>query len=204
MIHGVQVAQKEDGACPAGVVFDHIEVVGDTRVLLDSSKAVYAECPFTLSNSRIHEVGTGVRITGGATIVRNYISANHSIPGSGSHRAGIGLNGGSGNVVTKNTIDCSGTGCSGAMVMYGDFAQVRDVLIEGNLFNTTGSYCTYAGSLESMNYPRSKDVRYLSNFFGRKYSANCGQYGPVYGRDDSASGFVWKDNVWADTGEQIP
>jgi len=90
------------------------------------------------------------------------------------------------------------------MVMYGDFAQVRDVLIEGNLFNTTWSYCTYAGSLESMNYPQSKDVRYLGNLFGRKYSANCGQYGPVSGRDDSASGFVWKDNVWADTREQIP
>jgi hypothetical protein len=84
-------------------------VVGDTRVLLDSSKAVYAECPFTLSNSSIHEVGTGVRITDGATIVRNYISANHSIPESWSHIAGIGLNGGSGNVVTRNTIDCSGT-----------------------------------------------------------------------------------------------
>lgn len=202
--YALQVDTKKDGTCPTGVMLEYVEVVGHTEGLPDNAKAVYGECPFTLRNSTIHNVGTGARITNGTTIEGNYIHANHSVPGSGSHRSGIGLNGGSGNVIDGNSIDCEGPGCSGALVLYGDFAQVRDVLIQGNLFNTTGSYCTYAGSLESKQFPVSSDVRYIGNHFGRKYSDKCGQYGPVAGNDSSAPGYVWRGNVWADTRAELP
>lgn len=201
--YAIHVTHKADGTCPTGVVIDHVEVVGDTEVLADNAKAVYGECPFTLSNSSVHEVGSAVRITSGATLLDNYIHANHSVAGSDAHRSGVGLNGGSGNVIAGNSIDCEGSGCSGALVMYGSLAQVRDILIEGNLFNTSGSYCTYAGSVDSKDFPQSRDVRYIGNLFGRKYHEQCGRYGPVSGSDASAPGFVWRDNVWADTGAEV-
>jgi hypothetical protein len=201
--YALEVDTKKDGTCPTGVVLEHIEIVGDTDGLPDNAKAVYGACPFTLRNSNIHDVGSGVRITNGARIEGNYIHANHWIPGSGSHRSGVGLNGGSDNVIIGNSIDCEGEGCSGALVLYGDFAQVRDVLIQGNLLNTTGSYCTYAGSLESKKFPQASDVHYIGNAFGRKYSSKCGRFGPVAGNDSTAPGYIWRDNFWADTGEPL-
>lgn len=202
--YAIHVATKKDGRCPTGVLIHHVEVVGATDGLPDNAKAVYGACPFTLRNSTIHDVGSGIRITNGATIEGNYIYANHSVPGSGSHRSGLGLNGGSSNVIVGNSIDCEGTGCSGALVLYGDFAPVQDVLVKGNLFNTTGSYCTYAGSLGSKKFPQANGVRYVGNFFGRKYSPSCGRYGPVAGRDSTAPGYVWRDNVWMDTDAELP
>jgi hypothetical protein len=202
-VYALEITEKDDGSCPSNVVLEHVAVVGDTAVLPDNAKAVYGTCPFVLRHSRITDVGTGIRITSGATIEGNYVVASHAVPGSGSHRSGLGLNGGSGNVVTGNTIECAGEGCSGALVMYGDFEQVRDVLVERNLLNTTGSYCAYAGSSESKEFPLSQDVRFIDNSFGRAHHETCGRFGPVAGRHPDSAGFVWEGNVWADTGAEL-
>lgn len=202
--YALQIAEKSNGSCPENVVIEHIEIVGDTSVLNDDAKSVYGECPYTLRGSRIYDVGTGVRIVHGSRIEGNFIRANFYTPGSGTHRSGLGLNGGADHVIAGNTIECDGPGCSGALVMYGDFAQVQNVLIEHNLFNTTGSYCTYAGSLDSKPHPVASNVRYIDNHFGRKFFDTCGRYGPVAGRDSNGgTGFVWEGNVWADTGEPV-
>lgn len=202
--YALHIDQKSNGSCPKNVVIEHIEIVGDTSVLVDTAKTVYAECPFTLRDSRIYDVGNGVRITNGARVVGNYILNNHFVPGSDSHRGGVALNGGHDNEIVGNTIACEGTGCSGALVMYGDFAPVSDILIEENLLNTTGSYCTYGGSLDSKEYPDATNVRYIDNHFGREYFDTCGRYGPKAGWDGSNEGNVWSGNVWHDTGEEIP
>ncbi|RIQ25269.1 hypothetical protein DY240_11215 [Jiangella rhizosphaerae] len=202
--YALHITEKADGQCPSNVVIEHIEIVGDTDVLADDAKTVYGACPFTLRNSRIYDVGSAIRITNGATIEGNYIHANYYQEGSGTHRSGIGLNGGADHVIANNTIECEGPGCSGAFVMYGDFAQVRNVLVEHNLFNTTGSYCTYAGSLDTKEFPVAENVRYIDNQFGRKYFDTCGRYGPVAGRDsDGGPGFIWENNTWADSGESV-
>lgn len=202
--YALQIAEKSNGECPENVVIEHIEIVGDTDVLADDAKTVYGACPFTLRGSRIYDVGTAVRFVNGTRIEGNFVRANFYTPGSGTHRSGLGLNGGHDNVISGNTIECEGTGCSGAFVMYGDFAQVRDVLVEHNLFNTTGSYCTYAGSLDSKPHPVAENVRYIGNHFGRKFFPTCGRYGPAAGRDSNGGpGFVWENNVWADTGESV-
>lgn len=201
--YGLHVAKKNDDTCPQNVVFENVEVSG-TDDLDDESIAVYSPCPFTLRDSRIFDVGSAVRITNGTVIENNFILANHILPGSDSHRSAIGLNGGRDHVIVNNNIDCDGKGCSGALVMYGDFAPVENVLIEHNLFNSTGSYCTYAGSLDSKPHPVATDVRYIDNEFGRKYFPTCGRYGPVAGRDsDGGHDFVWENNTWADTGEPV-
>lgn len=202
--YALQVSSSRDGTCPTGVLVEHIEIIGETDGLPDNAKAVYGSCPFTLRNSRILDVGSGIRITSGARIERNFIHANHSVPGSGSHRSGVGLNGGSDNVILGNSIECEGEGCSAALALYGDFAQVENVLVQDNLFNTTGSYCTYAGSLKSKAFPQASGVQYVGNVFGRKHHDGCGRYGPVAGNDSTATGHVWRDNVWQDTGLELP
>jgi hypothetical protein len=202
--YALHIAEKSNGQCPSNVVIEFSEIAGDPDVLADNAKTVYGACPFTLRDSRIYDVGSAVRITNGATIEGNFIRANFYQEGSGTHRSGIGLNGGSDNTIVGNTIECEGPGCSGAFVMYGDFAPVRNILVENNLFNTTGSYCTYAGSLDTKPHPVAENVRYVGNQFGRKFFDTCGRYGPVAGRDSQGGqGFVWENNTWADTGEPV-
>ncbi|WP_053208016.1 right-handed parallel beta-helix repeat-containing protein [Jiangella muralis] len=199
--YGLHIAKKNDGTCPQNVVIEYVEVTG-TSQLDDESIAVYSPCPYTLRNSSVHEVGSAVRITNGTVITGNYIHANHYIPNSGAHRSAIGLNGGGDHTITNNTVDCEGPGCSGALVMYGDFSPVENVLIEHNLLNTTGSYCTYGGSVDSKKYPTASNVRYVDNQFGRKYSSECGKYGPLTAWN-GGNGNEWSGNVWADTGQPV-
>lgn len=198
------ISPRSDGICPSDVLVENIEVVGDIEVLAPGTKAVYGECPFTLRSSRIHHVATGVRITNDTVIEGNYILADFWESGDDAHRSGVGLNGGSHNVIRGNTITCEGPGCSGALVIYGDFARPVDILVERNVLSTTGSYCTYAGSSDSKEFPVAKDVRYIGNTFSREYFPTCGRYGPAAGRDSGGGpGFVWQDNVWLDTGEEV-
>jgi hypothetical protein len=198
------IATKDDGSCPENVVIENIEIVGDTSVLIDKAKSVYGRCPFTLRDSRIYDVGNGVQLTSGARVEGNFILNNHFVPDSGSHRAGVALNGGTNNVIVGNTIACEGTGCSGGLVMYGDFGPVQNILIQGNLINTTGSYCTYGGSLPSKEYPKGTYIRYIGNHFGREYFPECGRYGVRSGWNGDYEGNEWRNNVWHDTGEVIP
>jgi hypothetical protein len=114
-----------------------------------------------------------------------------------AHQTAVSTHGGSNNKVVHNNLSCTSGGCSAALSLYGDFGQVDDVLIEANLFNTTGSYCTYAGSIRSKPYPNGTNIRYLNNRFGKVYHPQCGIYGPVASWAYN-SGNVWSGNGWAD------
>ncbi|PSL04737.1 hypothetical protein CLV30_105204 [Haloactinopolyspora alba] len=199
--YGIHVAEKDDGTCPENVLIDHVEVSGTDELDVEAI-AVYSPCPYVLRDSRIVNVGSAIRITSGATIEHNYIVADLTESGSEAHRSAIGSNGGHDNRIVGNTIECVGAGCSGALVLYGSFSPVENVLVQANLLNTTGSYCTYAGSLESKEYPLAEGVRYIDNRFGRKHFDTCGRYGPVAGASE-VNGNVWEGNVWDDTGEPI-
>ncbi len=202
--YALLIEADPDGTCPTGVIVQNIEVVGDPAILDDQAKAVYAPCPFTLEDSRIYGVGSAVRLTSGSVIRGNYILADLSNEGSDSHRSAIGINGGSHNVIEGNTVTCDGPGCSGAFVMYGSNSRITDTLVTRNLFNTTGSYCTYAGSLDSKPFPTALDVRYIENVFGQEFFDTCGRYGPVAGLNSGGGpGFIWEGNTWEDTGDDV-
>ncbi|MGI5950233.1 MAG: hypothetical protein ACOX61_00070 [Brooklawnia sp.] len=202
--YAVLIAHKDDGQCPASVVVENIEVIGDREVLAPGTKAVYGRCPFTLRSSIVHHAASGVRITDNTTIENNDILADHWVAGDDAHRSGIGLNGGAHNVIRGNTIVCEGEGCSAALSMYGDFAQVDDVLVEGNTLATNGSYCVYGGSLTSKPYPVAQDVRIINNTFSRQFFPTCGRYGPVAGvTSGGGPGFMWEGNTWDDTGGEV-
>lgn len=118
-----------------------------------------------------------------------------------SHMEAILSNGGNNYQVIHNNLECVGGddqgGCSAALAMFGDFGPIDNALVQYNLFNTSGSYCTYAGSAAGKPYPNGTNVRYLNNYFGKKYNPQCGLYGPATAWAFNA-GNVWSDNVWAD------
>jgi hypothetical protein len=165
---------------------------------------------FTVTDSRIN-AGTGmvtalssrnftatrVHITGGNRSVNCWMDCKveasyvhgQAIPNGTTHQSGIRL--GARSTLLGNTIACDAPdvppdgGCSAAISGYGDFAQVKDVLVQANLVKaTTGGFCAYGGSSSSKPYPRADNVRFIGNTFERRTSSErtpptCGYYGTV-------------------------
>lgn len=156
---------------------------------------------YTCVRCNVHNTGRGANFRNNVRIEDSYF--HDFVYVSGAHQSAIGSNGGSNNTILHNNIQCNGvggSGCSGALVMYGDFDPVDNILVQNNLFNTDGSYCTYAGSAgvaSGKPYPHGTNVRYVDNRFGKKYYSGCGDNGPVAAWENN-SGNVWSGNAWAD------
>jgi hypothetical protein len=150
---------------------------------------------YTCIRCHIHSTGRGANLDRNVRIEDSYLHG--FVYTDGVHQTAIGSNGGSGFTIVHNNLECSTEGCSAALSLYGDFFPIEDALIQHNLFNTTGSFCTYAGSVEGKPFPVGTGIRYLDNRFGSKYHPQCGIYGPVtsWGQHE---GNVWRGNVWQD------
>lgn len=168
-----------------GLVLVDVEIDAggrDDRVALGTSN-------FTCIRCHIHGIGRSSNLVSNVHIESSYVT-------------GIGSNGGSGFTIVHNSITCSG--CSAALWLWTDFAPIDDVLVERNLFNTTGSYCTYAGTDQDSEHPPATNVRYLDNRFGTDLEPDCGRHGPVTSWGDGG-GNQWQGNEWADgSGPVIP
>lgn len=174
-----------------------VEIDGTGRVdpASQDGQLAIGSSDYTCIRCHIHGTGRGANLTHNVRIEDSYL---HGFPYmNGKHMTAIGSNGGANHVIRHNNLECDVSGCSAALSFYGDFAQVEDVLVENNLLNTTGSYCTYAGSVESKEYPVGTNIRYLNNRFGKKFMPDCGRYGPVSSWS-SGNGNVWEGNAWAD------
>lgn len=150
---------------------------------------------FTCVRCDIHGSGRGVNAQDSAVVKDSWMHDFSYV--NGAHQSGVGSNGGSGVQLIHNTISCRSDGCSGAQVMYGDFNPVNDVLVQDNKFDTTGSYCVYAGSAAGKPYPNGTNIRYLNNTFVKGSTGHCGIYGPVAAWAANA-GNVWTGNVYDD------
>lgn len=156
---------------------------------------------YTCIRCHVHNTGRGANFRNNVRIEDSYF--HDFVYVDGAHQSAIGSNGGSNNTILHNNIECNGvggSGCSGALVMYGDFDPIDNILVQNNLFNTDGSYCTYAGSTgvsSGKPFPHGTNVRYIDNRFGKKYYSTCGDAGPVAAWEYN-SGNVWSGNSWAD------
>jgi hypothetical protein len=156
---------------------------------------------FTARRVNIYGTKNGFRIFTNTTIEYSYMHDFYTEPGD--HQSGIGSNGGSNFVIRGNNIECGTiSGCSANLVLYGDFSQIDNVLVENNLFNG-GIMGTHAGSVAGKPYPLATNVRYLNNQFGRKYYPNCGYYGPVASWNGSGAGNQWSGNVYQGTNTPV-
>lgn len=143
----------------------------------------------------IHSSGRGANLDRNVRIEDSYLHG--FVYTDGVHQTAIGSNGGSGFSIIHNHLECSTDGCSAALSLYGDFFPIEDVLIQRNLFNTTGSFCTYAGSVPGKPFPTGTGIRYLDNRFGKKFHSGCGIYGPVTSWEQH-QGNQWQGNQWQD------
>lgn len=155
---------------------------------------------YTCIRCDIHNTGRGVSMGSNVRIEDSYL--HDWIYVQDAHQTAAGSNGGSRMRLIHNTLICNSAGCSAALSFYGDFSSINDVLVQNNLLNTTGSYCTYAGSVDGKPFPVGTNIRYIDNRFGKLYHPRCGIYGPVAAYEQRA-GNVWRGNAWYDGSGEV-
>lgn len=195
--------QALNGIAPTNVLIEYVEIAGQPGMSLGPPAIYSANGNWTARYCNIHNVGSGPRLANNCTIEYSWMH-DTATTNPTEHKSGIGLNGGAHNVIRGNVIECSAAGCSAALALYGSYAPVDDILVEGNRFNTTGSYGVYGGSVSSKQYPHGTNIRFINNRFGRKFNPDCGMYGPIASWEVNGVGNQWIGNVWDDTGALIP
>lgn len=170
-----------------------VEIDGGQRVVEGRSAAIGND-DYTCIRCHVHGSERGANLGRNVHIEDSYLHGWFENPGA--HQTAIGSNGGGGYTILHNQLECHTTdGCSAALSLYEDFEPIEDVLIQHNLFNTSGGYCTYAGQ-------DGTNIRYLDNIFGTKYHPRCGEYGPVTDYRPN-QGNVWRGNQYPD-GSDVP
>lgn len=174
-----------------------VEIDGGGRVV-DGRTAAIGNDDYTCIRCDMHGSERGANMGSNVHIEDSYMHGFLHVPGS--HQSAVGTNGGTNLTLIHNNLDCESAGdaCSAALALYPDFEPVDDVLVQHNLFNTNGGYCTYGGFDEGTN------IRYIDNIFGDKYHPQCGIWGPVAAFYASAEGNEWRGNVFADGSEVEP
>lgn len=171
-----------------------VEIDGGGKVDPNGEAAIGND-DYTCIRCHIHGTGRGANMRKNVHIEDSYLHGWVYV--NGAHQTAIGSNGGSNYKVIHNNLVCDSDGCSAALSLYGDFEPINNALIERNLFNTNGGYCTYGGSTSAKPFPIGTNIRYVNNLFGKKFGPKCGYYGPVATFEFHA-GNVWSGNAWQD------
>lgn len=173
----------------------------------------------TIVRSNIHGGQHNVHCSGGCTIEDSWLHGQYVygvIPNE-SHNNAFISNGGSNMTITGSTVSCdspangTGGGCSGDVSLFGDFAPVTDVTLDGNLFTASVDtpYCLYGGYQADKTFGLdTENIVVTNNTFQRGSNSLCGAHGPVtnFVLDSTglpAPGNVWTNNKW-DDGSILP
>ncbi|MEU5940848.1 DUF4082 domain-containing protein [Micromonospora sp. NPDC047548] len=178
-----------------GLTLVDVEVDGGREP--DFNQSAIGNSNYSCTRCDIHSTGRGVNMGSNVTIRDSYI--HDFVYSEGAHQTAVGAHGGDNYTIVHNNLQCNSNnyGCSAALSFYGDDSQINGALVQNNLFNTDGGYCTYAGSLNGKPYPHGINIRYLDNRFGKKFNPRCGGYGPVASYEQNP-GNVWRGNAWQD------
>lgn len=171
-----------------------------------ASKAAIGGHNFSCTRCNVHHTGTGIHFGDNSVVRDSYTHDFNYTPEAHGSGVAAGQGTGSNAKIIHNNIQCNRlagqpTICSSALSIYPETNQqggtVHNVLVEKNLFNTTGAYCVYAGGLPATN------IDFIDNHFGKKFTKNCAGYGPV--ASYQSAGGKWINNVWADgSGPVVP
>jgi hypothetical protein len=187
-----------------GLVIDHVEVdVSGVPIGQSQKYAVQSFWDTTIRNLRAHGMSQGWAFSGRSSIVDSYI---YGIRTEGEHSEAILSNGdptpmAGDTVIARNWLDAdeSNTGrfVSGALCLYGDFGQIKNITIEGNHLTGAG-YLLYAGAVSGKPYPMPSNVTVTNNTFDPR------GFGAVYPSTlDATSTANWANNRLID-GTLIP
>ncbi len=156
-----------------------------------------------LTRVYVHGTQRGIQ-TGNGTVVQDSY-ADDFLNDSSNHATAVMALGGTSHVhLTNNTFGCGTGECSAAMSVYpqNDFGGPNDDwTISGNLFNG-GSYCVYLGYSPADGESPNTNMRMTNNYFGTKYDAECGVFGPVGSWGGSPTD-VWRGNTWYAPGSPV-
>lgn len=193
-VHGTISAHWSNNLDFKNLVLIDVEVEEATN--MNPDRAAIGGHNFSCLRCDVHHTGTGIHVGNNATVTDSW--THDFIMTPGAHGAGMGEGQGHGNnsKIIHNNIECNRLPgqeqvCSSALSLY-DEPTLDNVLVQNNLFNTVGGYCTYGGGADGTN------IRYIDNRFGKKYHSGCGQYGPVAAFFAGSKGNVWSGNAWQD------
>ena len=182
----------------SGILIEDVEVDGLRQ---DAFTAGIGGSGFTCRRCDVHDVGQGINMGRDVLVEDSYVHDLHYA--DDSHNAAVSSNGGGGYVVRGNRLEIPPSpGASAALALYGDFAAIEDVLVEGNRFDG-GSYCVYGGSVDGKPFPHGRAIRFLDNVFGDTFHEDCGVHGPYIAFDHAAPGNEWRGNRLAATGQLL-
>ncbi|MEH1125121.1 hypothetical protein [Micromonospora sp. CPCC 206061] len=194
LVQGKVTATYKTDWSLVGLKLIDVEIDGGGKVDPNGEAAIGND-DYTCIRCHIHGTGRGANMRNNVHIEDSYLHGWVYV--DGAHQTAIGSNGGSNYKVIHNNLICDSDGCSAALSLYGDFEPINNALIERNLLNTDGGYCTYGGSTSAKPYPIGTNIRYINNLFGKKYGPKCGYYGPV-ATFEFHDGNVWSGNAWQD------
>jgi len=163
--------------------------------------------------TRIHTHGgiRGVWCEYDCTLRDSWIHGQARDSGGHAHESGVRM--GDGSTLIHNSLLCDApdvapdAGCSADLTGYGDFAPIRNNLIEKNLFlATTGGTCAYGGSSGDDGAKpygnQAANIIFKDNIFQRRStlqpSNTCGYYFPITDFDNTRPGNQWTNNRWDD------
>ena len=146
------------------------------------------------------------------TVQDSYLHGQLIPPNANWHLGGFLSNGGHNIRLRHNTIICDapanniGEGCSGDLNLFGDFAQIADVVADSNFLGASVgmAMCLNGGDSSSKAYPHASGVVVTNNVFARGTNGKCGDYGPVAGFNVNGPGNVWSNNTWDKGGAVAP
>ncbi len=184
-IHGIVSSHGNNDFSYRGLVMEDVEI--EQEGVGDASQAVTNGGHFRCTRCDVHHTGSGLHAGDYTTIEDTFLhDFNYT---DEAHGAGIGAGQGMGShsLIKHNNIQCNRLEgqpgiCSSAISIYGECFEiggvcqniyVEDVLIEKNLFNTSGAYCVHAPDSPG------RYIRYIDNRFGKKYSPLCAGYNAV-------------------------
>ncbi|MFC9786495.1 hypothetical protein [Rhodococcus sp. NPDC127528] len=189
----------------SSVVLEDVEVDG-----APSKQPAIGFDNITMRRVDVHGSRVSVLCGSNCDIQDSWLHGQYLAPGADWHVNGYVSNGGSNVIVRHNTLACEplnnpdGGGCTGPASSFGDFAPLRNIAYELNLFVAgPGSYCLYAGYNPEKPYGDDPaEITVTNNIFQRGANGKCASYGPVTSFKPG-SGNVWSGNRW-DDGTEVP
>jgi hypothetical protein len=149
------------------------------------------------------------------TVQDSWIHGQDRDEGGAAHESAVRM--GDGSVIRHNALVCDApnvapdAGCSADLTGYGDFAPIRNNLIEKNLFLATpGGTCAYGGSSGAGSKPyagQAANIVFRDNVFQRRSglqgSGKCGEWFAIADFDRNRPANQWVNNRW-DDGTTVP
>jgi hypothetical protein len=154
----------------------------------------------TLTRVEVTGASASVHCADNCEVTDSWLHEQFNTPGASFHLNAFISSGGSNILLRHNTMACTPQvndtdgGCTADVSVFGDFAPMRKVTIDHNLFvaNPTGvPWCLYAGYDPGKPYGSSpSDIVVTDNVFERGDTGHCGKFG-------AATSFLSRGNTWS-------